>query len=231
MPEILYRDEDLIVVNKPAGLPTTSPSSTEPSLVRWVAERAPGLFTHPTSRLDSPVTGLVTFALNKQANQQLLDARRRGEYERQYVGVTLHRPETPRGRWTWPISIDPRSAKRRVAGPGRGARDACTEFAVHARTPLAALLRLTPRTGRTHQLRVHAAKAGAPLFGDHAYGGERRLSLADGSVVTARRVMLHCARVGFPWGSGFLRQMAPIPSDMERIWTALGGSASDFETL
>jgi 23S rRNA-/tRNA-specific pseudouridylate synthase len=227
-PEIIYRDEDLLVVSKPAGLPTTAPSSAEPSLVRWVEQRVSGLFAHPTSRLDSPVSGLVTFALNKAANQKLIEARRRGEYERRYLGITLCRVDVAEGQWSWPISIDPQSAKKRTAGAGRGAREAFTRYQVQARAPRGVLLCLMPKTGRTHQLRVHAAEAGAPLFGDHAYGGEKRLSLPDGSVVTARRVMLHCAEVGFPWGSAFLRHRAPIPEDIERIWVALGGRPSDF---
>ena len=66
----------------------------------------------------------------------------------------------------------------------------------------------------------------APLFGDHVYGGERRMALREGTVVTARRVMLHCAQVGFPWTSGFMRFETRPPSDMERVWIALGGQSA-----
>jgi 23S rRNA pseudouridine1911/1915/1917 synthase len=224
VPEIIFRDEDLLIVSKPSGLPTTAPSATDACLVRWVEEQMPDLRAHPTSRLDSPVSGLVTFALNKRANQRLLRARREGNYERLYVGISLHAPTEQRGVWAWPIALDPRNAKLRVAGTGKGERDARTRYEVFASTPQASLLHLMPETGRTHQLRVHAAKAGAPLFGDHAYGGERRVTLSDGSVVTARRVMLHCMRVAFPWGSGERRFEAKLPPDMERVWRALGGT-------
>ncbi len=193
VPEIVHRDSDLLIVHKPAGLPTTAPSGDERCLVRWVEQRFPELRAHPTSRLDSQVSGLVTFALNKAANQRLLEARRAGRYERLYLGITLHSLEDDAGDWCWPISIDPRNAKLRIAGPGRGERDARTRFRAHSRAPHGTLLHLTPQTGRTHQLRVHCAEAGAPLFGDHPYGGERRLSLPDGKVVSARRVMLHCS--------------------------------------
>lgn len=221
LPEIIHHGDGLLVVNKPSGLPTTAPSPSNPCLVRWVEEQLPGVAAHPTSRLDSPVSGLVTFALSKEANRRVLEARRAGAYERVYLGITLHQIDDDAGRWTWPISIDPRNAKLRVAGAGRGKRDARTRFEVDARTSAATLLRLMPQTGRTHQLRVHAAKAGVPLFGDHAYGGERRVTLSDGVVVTARRVMLHCASVGFPWSSGFARFDVPAPVDMQRAWTAL----------
>jgi 23S rRNA-/tRNA-specific pseudouridylate synthase len=228
VPEVIHQDSDLLIVHKPSGLPTTAPASDERCLVRWVEEQFPALRAHPTSRLDSPVSGLVTFALNKAANQRLLDARRAGRYERLYHGITLHPPDEDEGAWSWLISIHPRSAKLRAAGQGRGEREARTRFEVHARTPHAALLHLTPETGRTHQLRVHCAEAGAPLFGDPAYGGERRLSLDDGTVVSARRVMLHCVRVGFPWGPDFRRFEAPVPNDMARVWNDLGGVASQL---
>jgi len=222
-PEIIYRDSDLLVVHKPSGLPTTAPSPADACLVRWIEEEFPTLRAHPASRLDSPVSGLVTFALNKAANERLLEARRSGTYERLYLGITLHELEAPDGTWSWPISIDPTNAKLRIAGAGKGERDARTRYEVAGRAPYASLLHLMPETGRTHQLRVHAAKAGVPLFGDHAYGGERRLALGDGSVVSARRVMLHCARVGFRWGLATRRFETSPPQDMERAWTALGG--------
>ena len=227
-PKVIHHDSDLLIVHKPPGLPTTAPAGDERCLVRWVEEQFPKLRAHPSSRLDSPVSGLVTFALNKAANQRLLEARRAGRYERLYLGITARSLEEERGTWTWPISIDPRNAKLRVAGPGRGEREARTRFEVHARTARAALLHLMPETGRTHQLRVHCAEAGAPLFGDHAYGGERRLSLPDGRVVTARRAMLHCASVGFPWGEDFLRFEASPPDDLDRAWRAMGGEPSQL---
>lgn len=230
-PELIHRDANLLIVHKPPGLPTTAPNSEDPSLVRWVDERFPGLQAHATSRLDSPVSGLVTFALNRDANRRLLAARRAGAYQRLYFGITAREPEAERGDWSWPISIDPRNKKLRVAAAGPGERAARTQFEIGGRTPLASLLRLTPHTGRTHQLRVHAARAQVPLFGDHAYGGERRLTLGDGRVITARRVMLHCTEVSFPWNPGGerLRFYAPARDDMRAVWIALGGNLAELE--
>jgi 23S rRNA-/tRNA-specific pseudouridylate synthase len=223
-PRIVHRDRDLLIVDKPAGLPTTAPSSDQRCLVRWVEHELAGIRAHPTSRLDSPVSGLVTFALTKVANQRLLEARRAGGYARLYLGLTLHEPVPPSGDWSWPISIHPDNPKLRAAGSGPGERSALTHYEVAASIPHASLLRLIPRTGRTHQLRVHAAQGGSPLFGDHAYGGERRLSLPDGTVVTARRVMLHCARVALSLPGGTQRFESPAPADMQRVWRALGGA-------
>lgn len=224
-PRIVHRDRDLLIVDKPAGLPTTAPSRDQRCLVRWVEHELAGSRAHPTSRLDSPVSGLVTFALTKAANQRLLQARRTGGYARLYLGLTLQEPVPPSGDWSWPISIDPDNPKLRTTGSGgRGERSALTRYEVAARVPHASLLHLTPQTGRTHQLRVHAARGGSPLFGDHAYGGERRLSLPDGTVVTARRVMLHCARVALSLPGGTRQFESPAPTDMRRVWRVLGGA-------
>lgn len=230
-PEVLHHDDQLLVIHKPPGLPTTAPTAAEPCLVRWVREQFPNLEAHATSRLDSQVSGLVTFALTRRMNRHLLEARRNGSYERVYLGITLHELDQENGEWTWSISIDPRNPKRRVAGPGRGARAALTRYRVVGRTASATLLSLIPETGRTHQLRVHAARAGAPLLGDHGYQGERRKTLPDGRVITARRVMLHCARVGFPGpakGARFQLE-APVRQDMRDAWLALGGAAGELQ--
>ena len=231
-PEVIHHDERLLIVHKPPGLPTTAPTSTELCLVRWVRDRFPDIQAHATSRLDSQVSGLVTFALDRDINRHLLDARRAGTYERVYLGITINAlpVDQGQGEWSWPISIDPRNPKRRVVGLGRGTREARTRYEVAAGTPSATLLRLRPQTGRTHQLRVHAAEAGAPLFGDSLYQGDRRKVLPNGRVVTARRVMLHCASVSFPPLFGErMRFEAPPQPDMKRVWRELGGSAADLQ--
>ncbi|MGB5365123.1 MAG: RluA family pseudouridine synthase [Polyangiales bacterium] len=230
-PEIIHHDEHLLIVHKPPGLPTTAPHAGAPSLVRWVSTRFVDLRPHATSRLDSQVSGLVTFALTTKANRTLLDARRAGAYERVYLGVTIADVLVESGDWGWPISIDPSNPKLRVARPGRGERAALTRYRVAARSQGATLLRLMPMTGRTHQIRVHAAYAGYPLFGDHRYGGKRREVLPDGTVVTARRVMLHCARLSFPSPSGGAQLQFEVPArrDMQTMWNALGGTASELQ--
>ncbi len=230
-PEILHQDDHLLVVAKPPGLPTTAPDATQPCLASWVASQLPRNATaHATSRLDAPVSGLVTFALTPRANRHLLEARRAGSYVRTYLGITTRDASFTDCEWSWPISIDPSNRKQRVAGPGRGERDALTRCELQAQGDSAALLRLMPATGRTHQIRAHAAKAGVPLFGDHVYGGDRRVVLSGGSVVTARRVMLHCARVRFPevCGGGVVELTAPVPSDMASVWVELGGDPKAF---
>ncbi|MBC7173479.1 MAG: RluA family pseudouridine synthase, partial [Polyangiaceae bacterium] len=175
------------------------------------------------------VTGLVTFARSQRAIDTTLEARRQGTYSRLYLALASVAPDASEGRWDWPIARHPREKRLRIAGEGRDAQVAETDFRVHARCAGAVLLHLFPRTGRTHQLRVHAARAGAPLLGDTAYGGARRAVLPDGRVRTAERVMLHCARIVLPHPrSGELREFrSPVPEDFERLWVGLGGAAED----
>lgn len=240
-PEVVYEDDALCVVYKPSGLPTTAPGGGR-SLARWVAAQRPGKL-HATSRLDAPVTGLVTFARTKRANAHLLEARRAGRYGRGYLALALGELDPSAGVWERSIAIDPRDRRLRIAvDPGeRGQRVQAARttyrlrervrFAEGGSIDVALALWLTPHTGRTHQLRVHAADAGAPLLGDVRYGGPRRVALADGRVVRAARVMLHCAWLRLPRleGEGDLELSAPAPDDLRAVWIALGGSPEALE--
>jgi 23S rRNA pseudouridine1911/1915/1917 synthase len=226
---VVHRDESFLVVEKPSGVPTTSPSD-ETTLVRLVQAldpRAPRL--HPSSRLDAEVSGVVIFARTPAATEHLLAARKAGAYERVYFGLAARAPEPSAGEWHGAIAHDTRDPrKRRVAPQGEGdAQLAHTLYRTLQQVTGAVLLELKPQTGRTHQLRVHAAHAGVPLLGDRHYGGPPRVTFGDGRVLGVRRTMLHCRRVTVPdpAGSGVLCFEAEPPADMQTLWTALGGDA------
>lgn len=225
LPEVAYRDEDLLVLVKPGGLPTTAPDGG--SCLVELAERldpdAPRL--HPTSRLDAPVTGLVTFARTKRATHALIEARAEGRYQRLYLGFSTRPPSPPEGRWQGTIGIDAAEPRRRLADAGRAQKLAHTDYALRDQADGLCLLHLRPRTGRTHQLRVHAEAAAVPLFGDVHYGGDKRYVRGDGRVVTAARVMLHCAALDLPKpGGGTLALRCPAPADMVRVWARAAGA-------
>jgi len=223
---VLYRDADLLVLDKPSGLPTTRPDPG-PSLVSVARGLDPDATRlHPSSRLDVEVTGVVTFARTERATAHLLQARELGRYTRGYLALVARAPGSEQGEWNAAIGIDPRDRTlRRVAdASATSAKPARTSYRVMWQRSGCAALWLQPHTGRTHQLRVHAAHAGSPIYGDRAYGGAQRLVLSDGRAVAARRTLLHCARVTIPAleGGQALVLEAPVPDDMLGFARAVG---------
>jgi 23S rRNA pseudouridine1911/1915/1917 synthase len=223
---------DLVAVDKPAGIPTIADhAGAAHALVALVARALSVHETdlHTTSRLDRAVSGVVVFARNRAAAHRLLQARTQGSYQRRYVAIAANAPAPDRGRWDAPIgrARDPRL--RTIRGPS--AVDATTHYAVCAAAPGGeALLAIAPITGRTHQIRIHAAGAGAPLLGDRSYGGKTRLALPSGRVLQLRRVALHAARVVVPdEGGAPLVLTAPIPPDLVELWSTLGGDPYGWE--
>ena len=231
-PRVLARTDDMVAVDKPAGVPTIPDhGGAAHSLVALVAKLlgVDAARVHPTSRLDRDVSGVVVLALTKAAAERLSAARVRGTYERRYVAIAARPPATDRGTWDAPVGRGP-DPRLRVVG-GRDAVEARTRYAVCARTPGGyAMLAVAPVTGRTHQIRVHAAHAGAPLVGDRAYGGPARVTLPTGRVLEPRRIALHAARVVVPDASGSpVVAVAPVPAELEGLWSALGGEASAWD--
>jgi 23S rRNA-/tRNA-specific pseudouridylate synthase len=228
----LARTRDIVAVDKPAGIPTIADHGGGAHALVHVVARAMGVEParlHPTSRLDRDVSGVVVFALTRAAAQRLLQARSRGAYERRYVAIASAEPSPARGTWDVPIGRA-RDPRLRVAD-GFDSVPARTQYASCGRAPGgAALLALAPQTGRTHQLRVHASRAGAPLVGDPAYGGPSRLVTPGGRVLEPRRIALHAARVVVPDEEGRpLVVAAPIPSSLTELWFNLEGDPAAWE--
>jgi 23S rRNA pseudouridine1911/1915/1917 synthase len=248
---ILARDGDIVAVAKPAGIPTIADhGGASHALVARVAAAlgVPEERVHPTSRLDRDVSGVVVFALSKEARERLARARDEQKYTRRYVAIATGVPDAAAGKWAFPIGRAHDARHRAVEG--RDATSAETHFSVTARAGTYALLALSPVTGRTHQLRVHAAHASAPLVGDRTYGiapardgraplqprnGQSRgatrtgtaggsLVLPSGKVLSFTRIALHAARVIIPRPDGSLWTLhAPIPSELTDLWQLLGG--------
>ena len=218
---------------KPAGIPTVPDHrGASHSLVVLAAQslgRKPDeLFV--TSRLDREVSGVVVFATDSDAEAGLRRARENGQYVRRYVAIAAEaeRLTEAEGLWEAPIGAGKDALHRAVSGPD--AKPAQTRWAVVARTAGFAMLAVAPQTGRTHQIRVHASHAGAPLVGDRDYGGPSRLTLPNGRTVALARIALHAARVTVPGSGGEpLVASAPIPAELERIWAELGGAAEAWQ--
>jgi 23S rRNA-/tRNA-specific pseudouridylate synthase len=231
---MLAEHAGFVFVDKPPGIATEPDhAGVEASLVARVAERLGIARTelHALSRLDVGVSGVVTLARSAEAREHATELRARGGWHRRYVALARCAPEPASGTW------DQALARPRAARSGRQSeRAASTRYGlagvagsvfvpsragnVEARP---ALLALGPVTGRTHQLRIHAASGGVPLLGDAAYGGPERLVLASGAVRPLERVALHAAWVQLELGGQKLRITAPIPADLQALWRELGG--------
>jgi 23S rRNA-/tRNA-specific pseudouridylate synthase len=225
---VLARFEGLVVLDKPAGI------ATEPDhagITNTVVARAAELLgvpraeVHALSRLDVGVSGVVLLSLDTPSRRKVEALRAAGRVRRRYVAVASGVPEPASGVWN--DSIGRARGQQRVIG-GRDAESATTNYRSAATSGSASLLALEPVTGRTHQLRVHAAHARCPLYGDAMYGGPKRAVRPDGAVVTLRRIALHAAWLELPF-SGGVRVESALPAELIELWEALGGSAVDGE--
>jgi 23S rRNA pseudouridine1911/1915/1917 synthase len=215
---VLYEDEDLIVVDKPAGL-VVHPAPGHPggTLVNALLHRCgdlagiggvlrPGI----VHRLDRGTSGVLVAAKGDAAHASLAAQFHDHSVERLYLAIVRGVPSAEGGRVERPIGRHPRDRKRMTV-EGAAARRAATAWRVRERFPARghALLEVRPETGRTHQIRVHLAASGLPIAGDPIYGRARRGELP------IERPALHAARLGFthPRTGERLRFEAPPPED------------------
>jgi 23S rRNA-/tRNA-specific pseudouridylate synthase len=223
---LLGQRDDVFAVYKPAALPTEPDQSGADcvlsQLARLLKVEQRSLFA--VSRLDVGVSGVLPVALGARSRERLLAARAAGNIRRRYLGLGNGVPAPHEGEWREALG-SAGHAKRRVGG--EGAQPACSRYRVVATANAVApgsgptcLLALSPVTGRTHQLRVHAAAHGAPLLGDRKYGGPSRLTLSSGSVHAVTRILLHAAWVEWPGAPRFLAEPAP---ELVDTWLSLGG--------
>lgn len=238
--EILFESADLFVAAKPAGLSTIPDHRGDAASLQGQIARHLGLpleRVHATSRLDREVSGVVTFALTPRAREGLARARAEGRYVRRYVALAVGTKAEPLHVWEVPIGRG-RDPLRRVAF-GRDPEKASTVARIVASTsggsaPVS-LLAVSPETGRTHQIRLHASHAGLPLLGDRAYGGPVRWTLGGGKVLGIGRIALHAARVTVPVDfdrpDAPPRELsAPVPEALRDLWSALGGKGEAWDT-
>ncbi len=208
---IVQRRAGLLAAIKPAELPTEPDASGSHSLTQ-VLEGQLKLSLHAVSRLDVGVSGVVLLAETPAAMRYMERADTRAQYARRYLAIAsgaLHESAT----WSSPVR-------------GKSAATRVTSLAT-TKTSNASLLLLEPVTGRTHQLRAHAAAAGMPLFGDRRYGGPATLVAADGRVRELGRVLLHAFEIELPASDGapFCARAEPPPEFLQ-CWRDLGGQSA-----
>ena len=211
-PDIVYEDDDLLVLNKPAGVAMhpKSGDASAPSLAAMLTNYlGEGSVPHFVSRLDKGTSGLLIAAKNGYVHDRLRRALHSSDLRREYRAVAVGRVEPPYGVIDAPIGRAEGSIIRRCVRTD--GLPSLTEYETLQVNDRFTLLRLRPQTGRTHQLRVHMAYLGHPLAGDWLYGTEDKTLIA--------RPALHSYELWFtqPVTGLELHFTAPIPQDMQRL--------------
>lgn len=176
--DILYEDNHLLAVNKPAGLPTMGASLGKPSLVilarQYIKDRydKPGnVYLGVVSRLDAVATGVVVFARTSKAADRLTQLFANQETRKTYWAMIEQAPDPPEGTCVDWLLHDDRLRRVIISTPHAGrAKEARLAFTVLDTTALGALLEIQLETGRKHQIRVQLAHRGWPIIGDVKYG-------------------------------------------------------------
>ena len=224
---ILYEDEDLIVVDKPAGM-VVHPGAgvTSGTLVNAILYHCPDLegvggVERPgiVHRLDKDTSGLILVAKNDRAHRELQRQFREREVSKAYLALVEGHLQPKVGRIEAPIGRDRRHRKRMAVV--RGGREAITEYTVLAYYGDFTLVEARPLTGRTHQIRVHFAFIGHPLAGDTVYG-RRKQRLKP----WLTRHFLHAHRIRFrlPRTGEWVEFTSPLPEDLQAVLDRLSGT-------
>jgi 23S rRNA pseudouridine955/2504/2580 synthase len=224
---VIHRDAEVIALNKPPGLAVQGGSGTERHVdgmldaLRFGYEDRPRL----VHRLDKDTSGLLLIARTGQAAKRLAESFRDRETEKLYWAIVVGVPPRPEGTIDLPLAKRPGARDRETMQVDHEeGQKALTHFREMDRAGKhAALLALWPRTGRTHQLRVHCAEIGCPILGDRKYGGE---AASFSAVADARKLHLHARRIALPHpsGKGELVVEAELPPHFRRTVESFGFS-------
>lgn len=219
---ILWQDDCLLAINKPAELPSHPTVSGRPNaldiVTALIAESSGNSRPILLHRLDADTTGLLLFALTRASNLSLSRQFSEHRIEKRYLALVSGSPPEH-----FAVSNHLKAGVRgRTIAVASGGLAAQTDFTTLVCRGGVALVVARPRTGRTHQIRVHLAGLGYPLLGDTLYGGMAVLPLGTGSIPLPRH-LLHALSLGMVYPPSGLRQTltAPLPADFQMILNAL----------
>ncbi len=232
--DILYEDDDLVVLNKPAGLVVhPGAGNWDATLLNGLLHHCPPLAAVPRAgivhRLDKDTTGLLVVAKNLSAHHALVAQLQARSVTREYDAV-VNGLVSRDGTFNSLIGRHP-TARVKMAVVASGGRDAITHYRVIRRFRIHTHVCVRLETGRTHQIRVHMAHAGHPLVGDASYGGGRPRNQTSASLAAAlagfQRQALHARTLSLrhPRSGCELTWTAPLPDDMCALLAALAEDA------
>ncbi len=236
--DILFEDEHILVINKPAGLVVHPAAGNRGgTLLNALLHHAPELAQVPRAgivhRLDKDTTGLLVVARSLPAQKYLVEQLQARAFLREYLAVVNGAP-VGGGCVDAPIGRHPVQRKRMAVV--ESGKEAITHYRIRERFRHHSLLSLRLETGRTHQIRVHMAHIQYPLVGDPVYGGRLKLPPQCSeelmhSLRSFRRQALHAARLGLehPISGEQMEWDVPLPEDMERLLNVLREDTEQFE--
>jgi 23S rRNA pseudouridine1911/1915/1917 synthase len=218
--DIIFENDDLLVVNKPAGMvvhPAAGHTSGtlvnavlgyDPELEGIGGEERPGV----VHRLDKETSGLILLARNERAHRWLQEQFRLRKVEKTYLALVDSRPPTPSGRVEAHIGRDPRNRKRMAVVAASKGREAISEYQTLENFEKHTLLEFHPLTGRTHQIRLHCAFLKCPIVGDEIYGRKTPSLLISRHFLHAHRL-----KIVLPGEKGPRTFEAPLPEELEQV--------------
>ncbi len=238
--DILYEDDDVIAVNKPAGMTVHSGAgTTRGTLVNALLGRGqvlsqggdalrPGI----VHRLDKDTSGIILVAKNDAAHAKLSEAFRQRQIKKIYLALVQGLLKQDRGTIDLAIARDPKRRTRMTARRSivlGNAREARTDWRVLARIDTASLLEVQLHTGRTHQIRVHFSALHHPVVGDTLYGAAAQLRIGKLSLPALPRNFLHAAKLGFaqPRTGAWIDLRALLPQDLRTFLQQLATAAGE----
>ena len=239
--DVIYEDDDLIVVNKSAGM-VVHPAAgiSHGTLANALAFHFEKLSTAAGAtrpgivhRLDKGTSGLLVVAKTEAAHENLANQFRARDVFKSYVALVHGQVEHRKGEIDQPIARDPRNRVRMAVA--RGGRPALSLYRIRESFERFTLLDVELKTGRTHQIRVHLAWLKHPVVGDELYGGGRDKTISDPTIRRAigklDRQFLHSAELGFnhPTTREWIKFAAPLPSELDSLLAWIG-SRKDNET-
>src|SRR6266446_2355126 len=245
--DVVYEDNDLLIVNKPAGMSVhAGAGNSRGTLVNALLGRGQNLSRGGSQtntlrpgivhRLDKQTSGLILIAKNDYSHAKLAESFRTRAVKKTYIALVEGKLEKIAGKIDFPIGRDPVHRTRMKAFTQHSGqhhrnsigrmREALTEWRKLAEFAAVTLLEVQLHTGRTHQIRVHFSAVKHPLVGDSLYGAAAKLNVGNIELPALTRQFLHAAKLGFPHprSGQWIEARAPLPQDLREFLNILASS-------